>query len=383
MQFATIRVKNMDKKVTYYIFCLIGIIIAFNVAAISAIVPSVSRDLALPPFVTGKIIWAYMIPYGVCALFYGPLSRRFNIRNILIVCLSLFCIFSFLSGLAKTFGSLFIYRFIVGIFASAMTPLTLLYISHSFDLGNRGKAVGKFFSITFMSSLAGLFLSGMINWRFIFFIPAIIGALTVILILGIFPKITIEIECSKSKYISALKTEKILRLFSYIFSISFLYHLACQWMGVYFNNKYYLSQFAISALLTLVSFAGIFGEFFGGIFADKKGRVFTLAMGALLMSVSLLLLPLCGKILFLAIIMFVWGLGWTINHSGLSTYLTDLPKPYLQEATSLNSSVRFLAGGIGTAVGGIVMQRSFSMTFVVVGVILLIISLSSKLILKS
>ncbi|MFC1703689.1 MFS transporter [Candidatus Omnitrophota bacterium] len=375
--------KPMHQKVTYYIFCLIGIIIAFNVASISAIVPSVARDLGHPEFVVGKIIWAYMIPYGVCALFYGPLSRRFSIKSILITCLSLFSVFSFFSGFANSFNSLFAYRFIVGIFASAMTPLTLLYISHRFDTNKRGKAVGTFFSITFASSLAGLFLSGLINWRFIFFIPAVISTATVIVILNVFPKLSIKIEDQKSRYIQALKTGKIMRVFLYIFSISFLYHLARQWMGVYFDNKYFLSQFAISSLLTLVSFAGIFGEFFGGRLADKKGRIFTLVTGVLLMSASLLLLPISGAIIFLAVIMLIWGLGWTINHSGLCAYLTDLPKPYMQEVSSLNSSVRFISGGLGVALGGLLIQKSFTLTFSAVGVILLILSVFSRQILKA
>jgi len=373
----------VQNKIRYIIFCIIGTIIAFNVACVSAVVPSIARSLGKPDFLVGSIIWAYMIPYGVCALFYGPLSRRFSIKGILLVCLSLFSIFNFLSAFAHTFKLLFVYRFIVGIFASAMTPLTLIFIAHHFDLKVRGKAVGKFFSITFISSLSGLFLSGIIPWRYIFIIPAAVSIIVFFLIVFLFPSFKIHTEGVHSRYIQALKTQKILRVFLYIFSISFLYHLARQWMGVYFSQKHQLAQFSISILLTLVSFAGIFGELIGGFFADKRGRIFTLSVGALLMSLSIFLLPASAKVLFLGIIMFVWGLGWTINHSGLSTYLTDLPKPYLQEVSSLNSSVRFISGGLGAVAGGMLMQMSFTMTFLVVGIMLLGLSLFSKLILKA
>ena len=172
----------MQQRITYIIFCVIGTIIAFNVAAISAIVPSAARELHRPDFVTGTIIWAYMIPYGICALIYGPLSRRFAMKHILLVCLTLFSLFSFLSATAHTLPSLFVYRFVVGIFASAMTPLTLIYIAHRFDAQRRGKAVGTFFSITFISSLTGLFLSGIMPWRTIFLIPAVVSIVTVVLI---------------------------------------------------------------------------------------------------------------------------------------------------------------------------------------------------------
>ena len=373
----------MHDRTVYFIFCLIGTIIAFNVSSISALVPSIARDLACPQFVAGRIVWAYMLPYGLCALFYGPLSRAVSVKNILIVCLSLFSLFSFLSGAAQTLHALFIYRLIVGVFAAAMTPLALLYIAHRFDSHKRGKAVGAFFSVTFLSSLTGLFLSGIVHWRYIFIIPAVVSAGAALVVFYLFPKATLAAEGVKSRYVDALKNQKIARVFLYIFSVSFLYHLARQWMGVYFDVTYYLSQFAISSLLTLDSFAGIFGELFGGMFADKKGRVLTVMAGGLLMGAALLLLPLSGAVAFLAVVMFLWGLGWTVNHSGFSTYLTDLPRPFLQEVASLNSSVRFLAGGLGAAAGGLLMQKSFTATFLIVGAFLLVISFSSRQILRT
>jgi predicted MFS family arabinose efflux permease len=69
--------------------------------------------------------------------------------------------------------------------------------------------------------------------------------------------------------------------------------------------------------------------------------------------------------------MIIWGLGGTFNHVGLSTILTDLPKAFVNESASLNSSVRFLAGGLGALVGGFLMQRSFTLGFSIFGLLLL------------
>ena len=100
------------------------------------------------------------------------------------------------------------------------------------------------------------------------------------------------------------------------------------------------------------------------------------------MTVAILVLPLSAKVFFLACTLFIWGFGWTVNHAACSTYLTDLPKPYMQEVTSLNSSVRFLAGGIGAAAGGFFMQQSFVSTFLAVGILLIFLSVSSMFLLK-
>ena len=69
--------------------------------------------------------------------------------------------------------------------------------------------------------------------------------------------------------------------------------------------------------------------------------------------------------------MFVWGLGWTFNHVGVSTFLTDLPLTQVFEFASLNSSARFLSAGLGNVLGEMVMQKSFNFGFILFGTCLL------------
>jgi len=73
----------------------------------------------------------------------------------------------------------------------------------------------------------------------------------------------------------------------------------------------------------------------------------------------------------LSVIMILWGIGWTFNHVGLATMLTDLPGEFLNEAASLNSGVRFISGGIGACLGGVLMHKSFHLGFSVFGASLL------------
>jgi predicted MFS family arabinose efflux permease len=76
--------------------------------------------------------------------------------------------------------------------------------------------------------------------------------------------------------------------------------------------------------------------------------------------------------------MVIWGLGWTFNHAGLSTMLTDLPEDFLNEAASLNSSVRFVSGGIGVALGEFLLRRSFNPGFILTGVSLIALLVFSR-----
>ncbi len=358
-------------RIHFSVLCLQGICIAFNVASISAMVPQIAQDFSLSGFVVGRINWAYMLPYGLVALVWGPLTRRFEAKYIAVVTLGLFSLFSFLSGVAQSYEALFVARFCVGIFACAITPLVLIYLADRAKDTRRGKYVGVFFSATFIASLAGLFLSGILSWRTMFFIPAVLALVAAVLTVKFFPESGVHEGAKSSRYIEALRQPEIFRVFFYIFLISFLYHGIRQWLGVYFAQELDMKKFFISMTLMLVSFAGVFGEVLGGSFSDKRGRVPTLKLGIFLMSISLFILMYARSAAVMPFLMLLWGFGWTVNHAALSAFLTDLNKGFMKEISSLNSSVRFFAGALGVMAGGWVLQKSFVAGFFSYGIILL------------
>jgi len=362
--------------------CLQGFCIAFNVASVSAIVPAIASDFGISDFVAGRINWAYMLPYGIMALLYGPLTRIFENRHIAVASLLCFSVFSFLSGIAGNMSQLFVYRFLVGMFAAAITPLSLIYIADHAPEAGRGKAVGLFFSATFIADLSGLFLSGIIPWRAMFFIPAVLGGITAFLTARHFPATLAGKDQIGVRYVEAFRDRGILAAFAYIFLISMLYHGVRQWLGVYFAQGLGLRQFWVSMVLTMASIAGIFGEAIGGFLSDRQGRIPTLKMGVFLMVLSLAILIFFKAVAALFVILLIWGFGWTMNHAGLSTHLTDLNKRYIKEISSLNSSVRFVAGGVGVIVGGWVMQKGFALGFAVFAVVLFLMYLQTDKILK-
>ncbi len=179
-------------------------------------------------------------------------------------------------------------------------------------------------------------------------------------------------------YLEAFKSKRVALLFIYIFLVSLIYHGIQQWLGVYFSTQLNLGQFVISMLITLTSLSGIFGEVVGGHLADSAGRKRVVNSGILVMALCVFLLLLKLPVIWLALVMIAWGLGWTFNHVGLSTMLADLPAELLNEAASLNSGVRFISGGLGVSLGGLIMQKSFTLGFIVFGCLLLAMLLLTK-----
>ncbi len=355
------------KRSTLVILCLEGAVLSFNVAACAALVPSIAKDFALSQFFVGRITWLYMLAYGVAALFYGPLVRAVDARKVEFSCLVLFSLANFLAAFSKNIYALFSARFLMGLFGASVIPLGLILITKHVAKEKRGKFIGLFFAATFIASLLGLFLSGIIPWRLIFLIPAILGLALSTVIYFYLPSFQKDSGAFRINYLAALKNKYFLRIFTYIFLISLIYHGIQQWLAVYFSVYLGLAQFFISSLIALTSFSGIFGEVFGGRLADVLGRIKTINLGIALMAGSAFCLMFELPVFLLAILMVIWGLGWTFNHAGLSTLLTDLPQRFLHEAASLNSSIRFISGGLGVAIGGLLSQKGFALSFMLFG----------------
>lgn len=352
--------------------------LSFNVAAASALIPSVAHTFSVDEFFAGRVVWLYMLSYGLSALLYGPLARSINCKKILFFSVGVLALANALAGLAPNIQLLFAGRILSGISGAAIIPISLILIAKTSDFGERGRKVGIFFSIIFASSLLGLFLSGVIFWRWIFFLPAIAALLLWLAIYFYFPQLSFTKEKISFNYLQVLSDRVVWRLFVYIFAISFLHHGIRQWLGVYFSTTYAFGQFLISMLLTTISFSGIFGEAFGGILAGRIGRLKAANLGVGLMLVAVGLLLFKNVLFFLFVIMFIWGLGWTFNHAGISTNLTDLPQKYLYESASLNSSIRFLSGGLGAVFGGILAHRSFNLEFTIFGIYLFLLLIFSR-----
>lgn len=366
------------KKITFSILCLEGAVLSFNVAACAALIPSIASDFALSQFIAGKMIWLYMLPYGLAALFYGPLVRSFDARKVELFCILLFSLANLLAGLSQNITALFIARFLMGLFGASVIPLGLVLIAKHIGQNKRGRFIGIFFGATFIASLLGLFLSGIIHWRLIFIIPAVLGFILWIFMFIYLPSFKEGLGRFHFGYLTAFKNRRVIRIFIYIFLISLIYHAVQQWLGVYFSTRLLLNQFTISMLITLTSLSGIFGEFWGGHLADKlsRQRVVSLGIASMITCIFLFLLKL--PVSLLCLVMVVWGLGWTFNHVGLATMLTDLPVEFLNEAASLNSGVRFVSGGIGVGLSGLVMQKSFNLGFIIFGSALILLLFSGR-----
>ena len=367
----------MDKR-SFFILCALLCVLSFSVSATAALIPSIASYFGRDALLVGKLVWIYMLPYGLCALLWGPLTRKFSVKELLLSNLFLFSFAASLVGLAPVLSFAFLGRLLMGVFGSCFVPLSLIIIGKEVRPKSKPKYIGLFFSTSFMASLCGVFLSGVLLWRYIYCIPA--GAGILLLVYSLFVLGDFDYRGKfKVSYLDTFKDKRVLGLFTFIIAGSFFYHSIQQWLGVYLSREYSFSQFFISAVFTLSSLVAIFGENIGGFCASRFGSKNIAFWGFLSMSIFVgLLLSFSSPSALFAIIAF-WGFGWAFNHVGLSSLLTSLPDKFLRDASSLNSSLRFFSGGLGAFWGGkAIAVSSFRTHFVISGLCILLLGVFFK-----
>lgn len=369
----------MNEKKTIYLLLCCGIVtINFNLAAVAAVIPAIGVDLSLPDFIVSKIISFYLIPYGIGALLYAPLTRYISYRNTLAGAMVVYTAASLFCGGARDLDHLLIGNVLIGISAAGAIPLGLMVIGELFEKNVRGRLVGLFFSASFMTGLAGLFVSGVAHWRWLFFIPAVMGALTAVGLFVLPTRLLSQKHKAPVNYLKVFTDPKIRNVFTFIVAMSFLYHGLHKWYGVYLSQVYHLDKLAISLFIMITSLCGAAGQNIGGFLTDKKGRRAACFAGSVILAASAMLLAGRYPLLFVGMVLAGVAIGWTISHNSISTVLTDFPEDDRPMIASLNSSLRFVSGGIGFWASSYFVQKSFSLTFFTIGVLTLIISFFLK-----
>jgi predicted MFS family arabinose efflux permease len=365
-----------ERKIIYFLLCCGIVTINFNFAAIAAVIPTISLDLNLPDFQVSRIITYYLIPYGFGALIFAPLTKYVTYRNTLAGSLFIYSLASLFCGLSQGLDQLAIGNVLAGISAAGAIPLGLMIIGELFEKEIRGRLVGLFFSASFIAALTGLFVSGIAHWRWLFFTPAIIGLLSAIALLVLPTGLLNRKHEAPVNYLKVITDLRIRNFFVFIVIMSFLYHGIHKWYGVYLAKEYHLDKFAISVFIMVTSLFGAAGQNVGGFLTDKRGRLAACFTGGMILGVATMLLAGHYPLFILAAVLAGISVGWTISHNSISTVLTDFPEDDRPMLASLNSSLRFVSGGLGFWLSSFSVQKSFSFTFLAIGILVLLTSFS-------
>jgi MFS transporter, ACS family, glucarate transporter len=275
----------------------------------------ISKDLQLSASQTGIVLSSFFAGYALMQIPGGWLADRFGFRKVIITAVFAWSVFTILSGIAWSFMSLILIRFLFGLGEGSFFPSASKGIASWFPQNERSRAMSIMLtSGTVMGVIApiiGTQSMQSVGWRTIFYIAGAIGIIFVLLYVfflrerkGSTVGITENPAKSKAPLREVLKTPIIWNLFIAYFAIYAVQWGLMAWMPTYLVEARNLDLTSVGYISAIPAFAGIIAMLGSGYILDKlpegKDKVIA-AIFAVLTAVFLYLMAFAPNIAMFAV----------------------------------------------------------------------------------
>ncbi len=339
---------------------------------VSPILPAISTYFDEEISRAGLLITAYMIPFGLFQLIFGPLADRFGKRQVINLAMLFFSVSAILCSIAGNILQLAIYRALTGIFAASVIPISLALIGDLVPLSQRQSVIGSFMGISFLGQGLSMAIGGVVayflNWRGVFAIYALLAVIPTVMLFTIGRQIPSRKNPNSklvAPYVKLLSNSISLRTYLVILLEGIFIIGTFSYLGSYISKAYQFNYLYIGLIMTAFGLIAIIGGRISGRLAAKWGRKTVLAMGLLLAAAADIVFCTIGGILpALVLGVALLGFGFILAHSTLLTMATEFAAESRGAAMSLVAFCLMGGGGIGTAIGGrIIALYGFSVFF--------------------
>ncbi|RNB86935.1 MFS transporter [Brevibacillus fluminis] len=159
------------------LLCFILLFSVSNVTMFNIALSDIAKDFGLLPSEVSWVVTGYSIMYAIGSLTYGKLADRFPLRRLLTAGLFLFAAGSILGFASQNYGMLIAARLVQSAGAAAIPALAMLLPVRLFAVERRGQVIGIIASaIAFgagVGPILGGFIASSLNWRYLFLISVI------------------------------------------------------------------------------------------------------------------------------------------------------------------------------------------------------------------
>ena len=380
----------MNVKRLILVLGLAGFIVMADNWVVSPLLPTVAREFSVDPARAGVLIAAYMLPFGLFQLLYGPLADRFGKLRVVTISLALFTVATALCASATGLADLTAFRALTGVFAAATVPVSLALISDLVPMQGRQKAIATFMGIAFLGQATSMTIGGTIaaltSWRGVFIVYAAVAVVIVIALFVTTRGMAAQLKGDPNSeflrpYGRLLAHAPSLRTYLVVFAEGLLILGSFSYAGAYADKALGLQTFAIGLLMAVFGIGVIGGSRLSGWLAQRIGRPRLVALGLGSAAAGDFLLAVLGSHLAaFAVGILLLGLGFMFAHSSLLTTATQFAEKARGAAMSLIAFAFMVGGSLGTMLGGrIILGASYRDLYLSFGVALVALSVIAML----
>jgi MFS transporter, DHA1 family, inner membrane transport protein len=350
-------------------FNILGFLIfssALSVRSVDPLVPQIATDFAIKPEQAALLAVGFAA-YGLVQPLLGPIADAVGKTRVMIACLALLAVSSFLSAITTSFVLLFVLRILAGAACGGSFPIGMAVIADLVPLAQRQVMIGRLLSATISGNLLGAAAAGVIadvlHWRGVFVVLGMISL--VALVLGVFGLRQVPATARQP-----LDIRSVLRRNREIFAIR---NARICYLTVAFEALFLFGIFPYVAVLLLAggepraSIAGLVVAAFavGGMVYSLSVRQFLrllgqkniMMAGGALAALGLVTVGFGPSWPVQAIAFAAMGCGFYMLHASIQVYVTELAPATRSSAVAFHTFSFFVGGGISPVLYGIGLER--------------------------
>ncbi len=336
----------------------LAFLVTVDVRMLTPLLPTMAASLGTTVAAVGLAVTAYMLPYGFCQFLYGPLADRFGgIRVVRLAAIG-FGVGTLLTSQAPTVLVLDAVRFVNGVFAAAVIPLTLTHIGESVPYAQRQGAIGRFVATLSiaqsLSAAIGGTIAHFLSWRALYVGAGLAALVPALLLFGAAaprPPGAGGVT-GWARYGAVLRRPAARVLYAIVgFEGLFLWG-GFTYLGAVAVARFGLNELEVGLLLALYGAATLVA---GVSLARVRSRVserYLAAIGGALKGSAYLLMVPRGPVALFGLAVAMLGLGYVALHTTLQTRATELAPEARGTAVALFAFCLFMGGSVGSAVFG-------------------------------
>jgi MFS family permease len=338
---------------------LAGLIVMADNWVVSPILPSIASAFGVPVASTGVLIAAYMLPFGLFQLAYGPLADRYGKFRTVVATLTLFAGVTALGALMPSVGGLAAVRGLTGVFAAATMPVSLALLGDSVPMVDRQKAIGTFMGIAFLGQGISMILGGVIafalGWRWVFALYGLIAGVIAVVLwtrVGRFPAVPPTTGSLLAPYRALLGRWRSARVYVIALAEGILVLGLFSFLGALLSHRHGLNALEVGMAMTAFGVAAVVFGRLSGKLAERVGRVNLIAGALVIGGVSGVALAGVPLLPVEVVAIFGLGAGFMLAHSSILTIATELAAHHRGVAMSLVAFAFMGGGSVGTMLAG-------------------------------
>jgi predicted MFS family arabinose efflux permease len=359
-----------------------------NLRMFDALLPTLAEDFGVAPTVASIVITAFTFSYGVFQLVHGPLGDRVGRLRTVAVAMLIACLGSLGSALAPTLTWLTALRFIAGIGAAGIIPVSIAWIGDHTAYENRQATLGRFIGFSITGQILGPALGGALaewlSWREVLYV--LTAAFLVVSIAlfrldrterqsaGGMPE-THTTENFLRTYQDLLRVPWVRTVLLVVFLEGALFYGGFSYAGAWLKETFDLSYLVIGAMLAGFGIGGlVYSVLVRWLLRRLPESGFAIG-AALVLLVFFVCLPFAPIWQVTGPLCMLGGFGFYLLHNTLQTKATEMYPRARGTAISAFALCLFCGQALGVALfGRAITAFGYAPSFVFTGIALLFLA---------